>query len=99
MNKQFMFDNVGKEEMKDVKENHGGKLLKTFVDNGDYIVLNDTNKSIGGPFTRYSPENPNDESKKSELDLVIVSKSLYGYVEKQVIDKEMKITPYRVVKK
>ena len=80
------------------EENHGGKLLKEFLRNGEYILVNDTDKSIGGPNTRYSPEDPNNESKKSMLDLVIVSKDLYEYVVKLEIDKDLKWTPCRPVK-
>ena len=99
MNKHIVLHNEGKDENKNVKEDHGGKLLREFVEGGDYVILNDTDKSSGGPYTRYSPEDPNNEKKKSTLDLVVVSKNLYEYVEKIVIDKDLKITPYRAISK
>ena len=42
--------------------------------------MNNTDKAEGGPFTRFDPEFPNDPSKKSCLDLAIVSRNLFPYV-------------------
>ena len=92
MDKHIKFNDNG-------KENHGGKLVNELLSTQDYVLLNNTNKTTGGPYTRYSPEDPDDESKKSMLDLVIVSKELYQYVDKMVIDNQLKWTPGRSVSK
>ena len=41
------------------KETHGGNLIKELVRDGKYILVNSTNKTINSPFTRHSPEDPN----------------------------------------
>ena len=81
------------------KASHGGKLIEELLENEDYILVNNTDKTKGGPNTRYSPEDPNDESKKSALDLVIVSKSLFQYILKLEVDRELKWTPCRPIGK
>ena len=53
----------------------------------------------GGPFTRKDPSFPNDEKKKSCLDLVLISKDLYRYVEKLFIDKNERLEMGRVAVK
>ena len=83
-----------------IKENHskvsfGGKLVLDLVSNGEYFLVNGSDKCTGGPFTREEPNNP---SIKSCLDLVLVSKGLVQYIEELVIDKERKFTPHRVIK-
>merc|ERR1711954_157649 len=65
--------------------------------NGEYILVNGTSKTVGGPFTRYSPEDPDDDNKKSMLDLVIASKNLFRYIIKLEIDKNLNWTPYRTI--
>ena len=82
-----------------VKENHGGKLVKEFLKSGDYVLLNETTKSHGGPYTRYAPEDPDDEERKSMLDPVIMLKDLFKYVVRLEIDKDLHWTPYRSVNK
>ena len=54
---------------------------------------------MNGPYTRYETNDPDNEEKKSAFDLVIVSKTLYKYVEKVEIDKDLKWTPCRPYKK
>ena len=54
-------------------------------------------KVEGGPFTRYDPSKPNDEGRKSCLELVIVSRNLFKYVDKLIIDKKLALTPGRVI--
>ena len=49
MNKHIVLHNEGKDKNKNVKEDHGGKLLREFVEGGDYVILNDTDKSSKGP--------------------------------------------------
>ena len=72
MNKHLSEEKVGGK-----RSDHGGKLVEEFLSSGEYILVNRTDKTKGGPYTRFSPENPIDEDKKSELDLVIVSKTLF----------------------
>ena len=99
MNKHVVMETMSDEERKRAEQSHGGKLLNSFLEGGEYILLNDTDKMKGGPYTRYSPEDPTDDSKKSTLDLVIVSKCLFEYVDALIIDKTLKVTPYRAVNK
>ena len=77
-----------------VKRSHGGKLIKEFIDNSNYILLNSSDKAVNGPFTRVDPGNDN---KKSVLDLCIVSKELEPYVECMLIDNNRNFTPYRSI--
>ena len=77
----------------------GGKLVKNLLNTGKFMLVNASNKVEGGPFTRYDPAHPNDETKKSCLELVIVSKNLFKYVEKLIIDKNLSQTPGRVISK
>ena len=77
----------------------GGSLVRDLIDNGDVILVNNTNKAEGGPFTRKDPSNPQDENKKSCLDLALISTDLYRYVDRLVIDKEEKYKMHRVVVK
>ena len=46
-----------------------------------------------GPYTREDPADPDCDSKKSVLDLIIMSKSLAKYVDSLVIDRDRKFTP------
>ena len=62
-------------------------------------MVNATSKAEGGPYTRYDPSNPKDDSRKSALDLIIISKELVKYVEVMKIDKNLTITPARVISK
>ena len=66
----------------------GGKLVRKLLSTGKYILVNASSKVEGGPFTRYDPAKPDDEERKSCLELVIVSKNLSKYVEKLTIDKK-----------
>ena len=64
-----------------VKDNHekitlGGRLLNDLINGGDYVIVNSTEKSVNGPFTRYDVSDPDNSDKKSLLDYVIVSSSL-----------------------
>ena len=52
---------------------------------------------MGGPFTRYNPSDPDNESKKSILSLCIVSNDLVKFIDSLIIDKDKEFTPYRVV--
>ena len=53
----------------DKKFSHGGKLLKDFLADEKYILVNGTKKCEGGPYTRIDPAT----GKKTILDLCVVS--------------------------
>ena len=48
------------------KVSFGGKLIHTLLETGKFILLNNSEKCSGGPFTRVDPSNP---SLKSCLDV------------------------------
>ena len=82
-----------------IPENHqkcsfGGNLVRKLLNSGKYTLVNATSKAEGGPYTRYDPSNPKDDSRKSALDLIIISKELVKYVEVMKIDKNYE-TYYR----
>ena len=87
------------ESNKNSKTSFGGRLIEEFIETGDYVLINTTKVVTNGPNTRYSPEDPNDENKKSMLTLVIVSKQLLGHVDELYIDNDLKFTPFRVINK
>ena len=73
------------------KVSYGGELVVNFIETKEYILLNSSNKTSGGPWTREDPAN---NEYKSVLDLVIVSAELEKYVEKMVIDKDRRFTAF-----
>ena len=77
----------------------GGKLIEEFLSNSKYVLVNGTNKVEGGPFTRIEPSDPDSDAKKSCLDLMFVSKSLFKFIDKVKIDTERKFTPCHALKK
>ena len=77
------------------KVSYGGSLIKNFLGSDKYVLVNSSDKAINGPFTRYDPSEPKNDEKKSVLDLVIISKNIEKYLDKMVIDKDLKFTPYR----
>ena len=79
-------------------ENPWISLLKEFLNDEKYILVNATDKVVNGPYTRYDPSDPENEEKKSALDLVIVSRELFKYIGKVEIDKHLKWTPGRPYK-
>ena len=74
-------------------------MIRQLIETGRYLLLNALEKARGGPYTRYDPADPNDNDKKSVLDLVIVSSELKNYVATLEIDKNMCFTPSRPVSK
>ena len=58
-----------------------------------YTLANANKKAIGGPNTRYCSSGFHDISKRSCLDLCIVSKSLVKYFDEFVVDDKLKFTP------
>ena len=56
-------------EGNDAKVSFGGSLVRQFLEDGKYVLLNATNKVIGGPWTRVSRS---DTQSKSAIDFVVV---------------------------
>ena len=77
------------------KVSSGGNLVRKFLENDKYILVNSSTKAKNGPFTRYDPSAPDDVTKKSALDLVIISKNLEIYMKEMIIDKNLSWTPFR----
>ena len=77
----------------------GGKLVRDLLESDQYILLNGSPKEVDGPFTREDPSDPKNNQKKSVLDLIIISKGLYKYVESLTIDKYRKFTPCHSINK
>ena len=77
------------------KVSYGGKLLRQMLqdENSDMILLNNSDKAVGGPWTR---EDPADSSKKSVLDLAVCSRQLERYVKFLCIDSERNWAARRV---
>ena len=71
----------------------GGAMVRELIETGKYALANASSKVIGGPNTRYQPGAYLDITKRSCLDLCIVSKSLEKYIETVVIDEELNFTP------
>ena len=83
-----------------IKENNpkvtfGGKLIHKLLETEKYVLVNNSEKCISGPFTRDDPSNP---SSKSCLSLIIISKGLEDYVDELEIDCMRKFTPHRATK-
>ena len=81
------------------KVSFGGKLVHKVLESGEYILVNNTEKCTGGPYTRYDPADPTNKDKMSCLELVIVNKELFEFVEELVIDKNKIFTPHRPIGK
>ena len=73
----------------------GGKKIVEFTECGKYKLINTSDIVIGGPFTRYDPSDPLNDSKKSALDLCLVSAELLEFVDTFEIDSERNFTPFR----
>ena len=78
------------------KVTFGGKLVHQLLMDGKYLLVNNSDKCVGGPFTRVDPANG---KSKSCLSLVIISAGLDEYVEELKIDDKRQYTPHRAVKK
>ena len=58
-----------------------GRLLIELLEEGNYVLINACEDlTHGGPFTRYDVGDPDNDNKKSVLDIVVVSKSLVRYI-------------------
>ena len=81
-----------------IPENHekvssGGELVRELISSDDYVLGNTSDKVVNGPFTRYEPNDVDNMSKRSCLDLVIASSNLMKYVKELKIDKDFSFTP------
>ena len=72
---------------------YGGKLVRELIKSGEYILVNNTWKTTGGPFTR---EDPAKLHKKSCLDFCIVSAKLFPYIKELKIDSGRELALGRV---
>ena len=81
------------------KVSYGGSLVRDLVQRGDLILVNNSEKTTGGPFTRYDPSKPSEDEKKSCLDLALISNDLFRYVDKLIIDNDGQYPIGRVVMK
>ena len=84
--------NLGLNPEKEDKPSYGGQLVNEFLDSGKYILMNNSKKTLGGPWTRINPAN---KDNRSVLDLVIISAELEKHMESMVIDN--KRSPKRVM--
>ena len=97
MNKHIGNDELG------IRDNHskisrGGPYVRSLLKSREYILVNNCDKVEGGPFTRFDPEYPDDDDKKSCLDFVIVSRQLFPFIDKLFIDNNGAYTAKRVTK-
>ena len=72
-------------ENNNAKVTFGGKLVHSLLEDGKYLLINNSTKCTGGPFTRIDPS---DSNLKSCLSLVIISAGLEDYVEELLIDEK-----------
>ena len=93
LNKLIGNDNLGIEG-NNAQISFGGQLVRELVASGDWILLNNSERAVGGPWTREDPSNTNI---KSCLDLVLLSKNLDPYVKKLLIDSKRKISIKRPI--
>ena len=78
------------------KVTFGGKLVQQLLMDGKYLLVNNSSKCIGFPFTRVDPS---DKNNKSCLYLVIISAGLEEYVDELKNDKEQHFTQQTAIKK
>ena len=71
----------------------GGEILRRFLESKEYTLVNNTEKVVGGPWTREDPVS----GTKSVLDMLIVSTGLLKYIDKMEIDNERKFTPFKQI--
>ena len=69
--------------------------MRDLLETGRYILVNNTDKCSGGPWTWVDPSNPEN---KSCIDFVIVSKTLFPFVREMVIDSERNFAMSRIVR-
>ena len=73
----------------------GGELIRNLIKTERYVLVNSLDLVEGGPWTW---EDRQDKTRRSCLDLGIVSVSLLPYITRVIIDADKKFTPRRVIK-
>ena len=81
------------------KVSFGGQLLRSLLETEDYVCANNLDIAVGGPFTRFDPSDPQNQSKMSCLDLAIISKKLVPYLKSLKVDAEQVFAPFRTINK
>ena len=81
------------------KVTYGGQQLIDMLETGKYVLVNNSNLSTGGPYTRYDRSEPENDELKSVLGLCIISRELESHIDSFIIDKDKEFTPYRVLSK
>ena len=78
------------------KENisNGGQLIRNLLKTEMYILINNLDIVQGGPWTWIDRQ---DSTRKSCLDLMIISVSLVPFISKVIVDIDRKFTPRRVI--
>ena len=79
-----------------MKVSFGGKLIHNLLSGGKCLLVNNSEKCVGGPFTRVDPA---DTCRLSCLDLVLISIDLYAFIDILRVDKERVMTPHRAIGK
>ena len=64
------------------KVTFGGQLIRNMLKTDKFVLVNSTDKVVGGPFTRFDPADPKNVAKMSFLDLAIISRDLLKYLDK-----------------
>ena len=93
MNRKVGNDRYGVKGNKD-KISFGGQLIRNMIKERQYVLINNLDLVVGGPWTWVDRQ---DSTRKSCLDIGIMSVSLLPFLTKVEIDIEKKITPRRVV--
>ena len=70
-------------------------MVRELLEDGEYVLLNNSEKAVGGPWTWICRS---DGNVKSCLDLVIVSADLEPFLENLITDTEFEFGPARVRK-
>ena len=93
LNKHVGADEEGIEG-NNVRISYGGELLRKFLSERNFSMLNRLALTKGGPFTRVDPADP---SKKSCLDYALVSSELLPFIDEVIIDSQKTFTPKRII--
>ena len=73
------------------RSSYGGELIDELLQSGKYVLINKTDKVIGGPWTRLDPAT----GTKSVLHLVITSSELVKHVDSLEIDNKRRFTTFK----
>ena len=92
MNKHISNDELGIEGNHD-KLSFGGQLIRGLLANGKYLCINNSSKTVNGPFTRLDPSRPDDRDGMSALSLVFASVKLEPFIEEVFIDTSQEYSP------